>query len=307
MCLSFLAIFGHQYIQYCDDQRLWQCYLLHYKRCRERVRGGLGSGEARRSFPMCFFQYSVDTVKYSTAIISACEKATSFTDNAAGSVCEKGRDPKKLSKVFSCGYFFSHSSDTITYSTAIISACEKATSCTSNAVRSICEKGWALEKRSEVLSGGYSFSQSLDIVKYRTAVISACDNATFSTASAAGSMCIKQTLCHAPLPSMTDGEATNPGPGTQRLRRRGPRTQEARARRLADNQSQTQAFSLAPEKLTVWHVNMRGVMTRRNGIDKLAARIRLAEFPPNIIGITESWHRGGASGGVQCDCAPGRR
>ena len=34
---------------------------------------------------------------------------------------------------------------------------------------------------------------------------------------------------------------------------------------------------------------MRGVMTRRNGIDELAARIRLAEFPPNLIGITESW------------------
>lgn len=94
---------------------------------------------------------------------------------------------------------------------------------------------------------------------------------------------------HAPSPTTTDGEAANPGPGAHRLRRRGPRTQQAQARRVFNNHSRKQESHIALEKFVVWHVNMQGLMSRRKGIDELAARIRIAERPPDIVGITESW------------------
>ena len=63
---------------------------------------------------------------------------------------------------------------------------------------------------------------------------------------------------HSPPPSATDGEASNPG---QRLRRRGPRSQDAVFRRWSkfldrESNQKVEAASLASENFEVLHVNI---------------------------------------------------
>ena len=96
-------------------------------------------------------------------------------------------------------------------------------------------------------------------------------------------------LTERPSPTMTDGEAANPGPGVHRLRRRGPRSQEALDRRMLVNHLHQQDGVFTAEEFGVWHVNMQGLVTRRKGIDELAARVRLESITPKIICVTETW------------------
>ena len=98
---------------------------------------------------------------------------------------------------------------------------------------------------------------------------------------------------HSPPASNTDGEASQPGP---RLRRRGPRSEEARGRRLHRNlcrharskstdSHDLSVFSSQPV-LTILHVNIRGLLGHTT---ELTARLRLLPPKPMLICITESW------------------
>ena len=125
--------------------------------------------------------------------------------------------------------------------------------------------------------------------------------------------------CFAPLPAETDGEASNPGPGINRPRRRGPRSDEARqTRRLrsriawAQNVAKTRVErdeatashlllqtcppvtpqvtcnikDTAAGCLCVWHCNIQGFISHAA---ELAARVRLASVKPDIICLNETF------------------
>ena len=99
---------------------------------------------------------------------------------------------------------------------------------------------------------------------------------------------------HDPPPGATDGEAALPGP---RLRRRGPRSQMSRDRRLqrrksaaADVAAQDAHASaeevFAEHKLTMLHLNMRGYISH---IAEVAAMIRLMHQKPIIVCLNETF------------------
>ena len=92
---------------------------------------------------------------------------------------------------------------------------------------------------------------------------------------------------HNPTPEETDGEAKNPGPGRHRLRRRGPRSDEASERRSFRWNNEPR--DVGQEVFDIWHVNIQGLMTVKKGIHELAARIRAADAKPSLVCITETW------------------
>ena len=93
---------------------------------------------------------------------------------------------------------------------------------------------------------------------------------------------------HAPGPDATDGEARNPG---HRLRKRGPRSMDARAKRLAWNQSNhprgaTWAAIRSQAKLSILHVNTQGLLS---SLPELTARIRLMKDKPMFVRINKTF------------------
>ena len=89
---------------------------------------------------------------------------------------------------------------------------------------------------------------------------------------------------HAPGPVATDGEAANPGP---RLRKRGPRSIEARLRR----QGREDAFSTFQNTflhgdVAILLCNIRSLV--RN-VGELIGRIKLMDREPDIICLNETW------------------
>ena len=92
----------------------------------------------------------------------------------------------------------------------------------------------------------------------------------------------------APSPMQTDGEAANPGP---RLRRGGPRSGEARERRINRNTAAVDATSWTTPSLVVWHVNIQGLYSH---LAELTCRIKLSENPPGIVCVNETFLDGEA-------------
>jgi hypothetical protein len=94
-----------------------------------------------------------------------------------------------------------------------------------------------------------------------------------------------------PTPENTDGEAAVPGP---RLRRRGPRSVEARAKRLEWNQKRHGVRTLNVDltsfrsnvKLSIFHINIRSLSGH---LAELTARINLLPELPTLICINETW------------------
>ena len=101
---------------------------------------------------------------------------------------------------------------------------------------------------------------------------------------------------HPPEPQTTDGEAANPGP---RLRRRGPRSAEARERRLQRSIDRARSGNNGPQEhqdeadeewrwtdelFTIWQVNVQGLFSH---MDELTARVRTASPVPQIICVNE--------------------
>jgi hypothetical protein len=96
------------------------------------------------------------------------------------------------------------------------------------------------------------------------------------------------TTDHSPPPESTDGEAANPGP---RLRRRGPRSDEARLRRrnrlsYANAPTDHSSTTTATSTLTVWHCNTQGLLS---SLALLTARLRLATEKPSLICLNETF------------------
>ena len=85
-------------------------------------------------------------------------------------------------------------------------------------------------------------------------------------------------MSHSPGPVATDGEAANPGP---RLRRRGPRSAEARARRALRHSS-----PFGEEEIRILHANVRGVRSKRF---ELEATIQLLDPKPEIVCLNETF------------------
>ena len=109
----------------------------------------------------------------------------------------------------------------------------------------------------------------------------------------------------APAPAETDGEASNPGPGLHRPRKRGPRSLDAKELRLIKHRikwaqevarnrtvnaegSEPEPDSIAilgEQRVCVWHCNIQSFHMR---CAELAARIRLAECKPDVICLNET-------------------
>ena len=95
---------------------------------------------------------------------------------------------------------------------------------------------------------------------------------------------------HAPTPGDTDGEASNPGP---RLRRRGPRSEAARAMRRERRQHLTIGTQPPPAteicedmKFRILHANIRGWISHAA---ELTARVRLMDEKPDLICVNETF------------------
>ena len=109
----------------------------------------------------------------------------------------------------------------------------------------------------------------------------------------------------APAPAETDGEASNPGPGLHRARKRGPRSSDAKEARLikhrinwaqevARNRTRNaQGYEPSPailkkldeQRVCVWHCNIQSFHMH---CAELAARIRLADHKPDVICLNET-------------------
>ena len=88
----------------------------------------------------------------------------------------------------------------------------------------------------------------------------------------------------APKPSSTDGEAENPGP---RLRRRGPRSDTAKARRLGrQNVGVEEIFSIGEENFLILHLNIRGWATHHT---ELTAILLMRKKLPDVVCVSETW------------------
>ena len=102
---------------------------------------------------------------------------------------------------------------------------------------------------------------------------------------------ISAQIDFSPIPETTDGEAATPGP---RLRRRGPRSVESRAKRLERNQKSYDGcrpiLDLTPfstkTKLTIFHVNIRSLSGH---LTELTARIKLLPDLPTLVCFNETW------------------
>lgn len=98
---------------------------------------------------------------------------------------------------------------------------------------------------------------------------------------------------HAPLPVATDGEAANPGP---RWRARGPRSIDARERRLLRNNARLSSASVAApaavlaethwDRVSIMQVNIRGLISHAA---ELVGRLRLLPTLPLMLCLNETF------------------
>ena len=102
---------------------------------------------------------------------------------------------------------------------------------------------------------------------------------------------------HSPNSEATDGEAGAPGP---RLRRRGPRSIAARARRLDRNQAWNSRQATGhddgmcplkcdlwkPAKFSILHLNIRGFLKK---CAELTARLRSMKVKPTMVCLNETF------------------
>ena len=100
---------------------------------------------------------------------------------------------------------------------------------------------------------------------------------------------VRESCSWRPSAVRTDGEAANPGP---RQRRRGPRSEESRARRrqrrhaAAHHPAHEQPGTLQEERFAILHVNIRGWASH---CAELTARIRLMPKRPDLVCINETF------------------
>ena len=79
--------------------------------------------------------------------------------------------------------------------------------------------------------------------------------------------------------SFSEADAVEEG---KRRRHRGPRSWEARQRRLG----RREPSSIGHEEFTILHYNVRGFISR---VAELSARLRLMESKPSVLCLTETW------------------
>ena len=94
-------------------------------------------------------------------------------------------------------------------------------------------------------------------------------------------------MSHAPTAVRTDGEAANPEPGGRfRQRRRGPRSESSRARRVQRHCTpQIDKESIPAQEFILLHCNIQGWVSNNA---HLAARIRLMPKKPSVICLNET-------------------
>ena len=115
-------------------------------------------------------------------------------------------------------------------------------------------------------------------------LLSGRTNADFSPLPSGGIGLYARNRDWSPNAAETDGEAANPGP---RLRRRGPRSADACARRLARNTfTQSGAPWLFGDAAQILHYNIRGWVSHSA---ELTAVLRSLPALPTIVVLTETW------------------
>ena len=99
---------------------------------------------------------------------------------------------------------------------------------------------------------------------------------------------MSEALDHPKPAQQTDGDASNPGPGKFRSRRRGPRSEQSIARRLLRHKPEEEPCTddVLSQYLTFLHLNIQG-WTSHNV--QLAARIRLMPQKPALIFLNETF------------------
>ena len=101
-----------------------------------------------------------------------------------------------------------------------------------------------------------------------------------------------EPAAHKPEPTSTDGEAANPGPSMQR--KRGPRSEKAKERRLQKKETKQQKATgktmtlptLTAEVVEVLHLNVQGFISH---CTELTTRLRQLERIPDLVCLNETF------------------